>query len=417
MKQIQVLNNKETQPVMVGQVYTDMVKGGKVTVAKIENDGAITFDNGLTVSNLDAFEYKNVGTAFDDMKVEDFSIRDGQLFHKECLIELGEHIPLEVLFVYKNNGHTAIFFKAELTGNVNKEYGSLMCYDFIDKKVTVLSYYGYSKRYNGEMKLVKFTDLPFVGDTDSSLYKSMVKNSPVILQATDYRRSSSDDRSWVDPHTLPEFVRKTLKNVNDKSKTFDILTYAYCTLEYSQDDEWLLKFLFSYIEDGVLLKDVSFGFNQIDDNKFSITYFTSGLSHAKPYIDFHQAIIKYRQSDVNGGKFMLEKIKERDFSVEDFNGDLESVSCYLTNNGKSYFIVEDGGFYFTDFDGLSVGYFAIGKIALDTLKEYPHFVRLERVKGGSVLTLANDDYKTAKLKTMTTDEGERVTTLLHKTHK
>ena len=79
-----------------GFVYKDLITGQKVVVEEVK-DGVVTFDNGLSVPNLDAFELLDGTINYDLLGKESLLVKDGNLYIGDVEIETGTLYVEEVL--------------------------------------------------------------------------------------------------------------------------------------------------------------------------------------------------------------------------------------------------------------------------------------------------------------------------------
>lgn len=79
-----------------GFVYKDLITGQKVVVQEVK-DGVVTFDNGLSVPNLDAFELLDGTINYDLLGKESLLVKDGNLYIGDVEIETGTLYVEEVL--------------------------------------------------------------------------------------------------------------------------------------------------------------------------------------------------------------------------------------------------------------------------------------------------------------------------------
>ena len=82
--------------VFPGFVYKDLITGQKVVVQEVK-DGVVTFDNGLSVPNLDAFELLDGTINYDLLGKESLLVKDGNLYIGDVEIETGTLYVEEVL--------------------------------------------------------------------------------------------------------------------------------------------------------------------------------------------------------------------------------------------------------------------------------------------------------------------------------
>lgn len=80
-----------------GFVYKDFVGGELLTVEKVTDDSVI-FDNGLEVTNLDAFQLVERNYDVEDLSSRKFETEDGELFMDGVQVETGTLYVEEVLY-------------------------------------------------------------------------------------------------------------------------------------------------------------------------------------------------------------------------------------------------------------------------------------------------------------------------------
>ena len=351
-----------------GFVYKDLITGQKVVVEEVK-DGVVTFDNGTSVPNLDAFELLDGTINYDLLGKETLFVKDGNLYIGDVEVETGTLYVEEVL------DYQAPRVVLQVRAG-NSEKKKLYVYNVIDDKFFAVD--------------GLFDEILDIKKHENILIMRLKNVEQTILEESDVEKSE------VDANDLK------LATLTEDGYSFKV------------DKE---KFVFFkdgfFVEDVVLdlseeseIKEVNGNFlfiQKVNKETVSIHAFGGFIDVA---IDGPSLV---REVIISFEKIPLEDGTEEIVDVH-WNGTTTSIpdgevveSIRVTNDGNYSLLIETNeGFIYSN--NYRSPRHAKGSVAKSVIADYPYFVSLEPGTHRNVFTLANEKYEVVKLEVVKTND-------------
>lgn len=364
--------------VFPGFTYKDLISGEVLTVAAVE-EGLITFDNGLEVTSLDAFDPVNTTVnpeLLSDKKVES---KSGLLYIGGEKVETGT-LYIEEVLLYNS---PRVVLKVR---SLNKGYSEIRVYNVIDDKFfdPAIQFQNMEQVFSdGAVHIFKFSNVDKTTiDIEEVNLKQLKKDYPSVsvnISDEDVVFSNTSEiyvlfyNGFVE--TSFDFGKQTTVHSVGQVGNDIVLVYQFDTSETTVE-----------LPSTVVYADET-GRNQVGELMF--TAVTSIGEDEEVIIDGYT------------GKFKDIPLREGDA--------LEGVT--VVNDGrKSLLLITENGFIYTNNEFHPRH--AEGPVAKKAIEEYPHFVKLEAGRSRNVFVLANDKREVVKLEVVKTSDRGYTTNLI-----
>ena len=355
-----------------GFVYKDFVGGELLTVEKVTGN-SIVFDNGLEVTNLDAFELVEKDYDKIELSLKKFEAKDGELFMDGVRVETGTLYIEEILYF------TAPYVGLKVRSLEKGKY-DLFIYNFLKDRFEKTKFV-FDKVLENEEKIENLrvirllvkenvilpeekVDLACLDDkilytTDGNLYTFVYEYETILVLANGVVAYSD------------------LTNLSDKSEL----------VEY--DGKMILVQQSNIVEDLLSFQETSFNVSATNDC-ILVTEFV---------------ISPVKDEDEN-----LLDVVVKGFEISLRKGDEVKSISVTESNANSLLIVTENGFVYSN-NGFHPRH-AEGKVAKEAVKDYPYFIRLEAGTQRNVFTLANDKRETVKVEVVKTQDRGYTTNII-----
>ena len=359
-----------------GFIYKDFVGGELLTVEKVTDD-SVVFNNGLEVTNLDAFELVEKDYDKIALSLKKFEAKNGELFMDGVRVETGTLYIEEILYF------TAPYVGLKVRSLEKGKY-DLFIYNFLKDHFEKTKFV-FDKVLENEEKIENLRVLRLYVDDE------------LVIPAKE-----------VDEEELNEAEAIHYSVDTDKY----VFSYKY---------ELLLILLNGQVIEGLILNPskkselVVFGENLIlvQESDVIKNILHQGGKSIFASMDSDKTIVTEVIITPEFDGFDGEDLVDVSLLKEDVvlrKGDVvENVS--ITNSDKnSLLIVTEKGFIYSN-NGYNPRH-AEGKVAKETVKDYPYFIRLEAGTQRNVFTLANDKRETIKVEVVKTQDRGYTTNII-----
>lgn len=364
--------------VFPGFVYKDLITGQKVVVQEVK-DGVVTFDNGLSVPNLDAFELLDGTINYDLLGKESLLVKDGNLYIGDVEIETGTLYVEEVL--HYQAPRVILQVRA---GNSGKK--KLFVYNVIDDKFFAV-----------DESL--FDEILDVKKYENVLIARLKNVEQTILKESDVEAAELDpnDLKLADQTEDGYSFKVNKEKVVFFKDGFFVDAVTFDLSEKSEIKEVKDHFLF--------IQEVNKEMTSIDAPDGFIDVTVDGPSLVR------EVIISFE-------KILLEDGTEEIVDVH-WNGTTTSIpdgevveSIRVTNDGNYSLLIETNeGFIYSN--NYRSPRHAKGSVAKSVIADYPYFVSLEPGTHRNVFTLANEKYEVVKLEVVKTNDRGFTTNVIN----
>lgn len=357
-----------------GFVYKDFVGGELLTVEKV-TDNSIVFDNGLEVTNLDAFELVEKDYDKIELSLKKFEAKDGELFMDGVRVETGTLYVEEVLYT------TAPYVGLKVRSLEKGKY-DLFIYNFL-KDHFEKTKFTFDKVLENEEKIENLRVLRLYFEDEFVLPAKEVDEEDL----NEAVRHLVDEDKYVFSYKC-EFLVILLNGqviedlILNPSKKSELVVF----------DENLILVQQSDVMKDILYQDGKSIYTSIDSDKTTVT----------------EVIIIPEFDGFDGEDLIDVRLYKEDVVLR--KGDvIENISITNSNN-NSLLIVTENGFIYSN-NGYHPRH-AEGKVAKDAVKDYPYFIRLEAGTQRNVFTLANDKRETVKVEVVKTQDRGYTTNII-----
>lgn len=355
-----------------GFVYKDFVGGELLTVEKV-TDESVVFDNGLEVTNLDAFELVKLNYDSEDLSSRQFATQDGELFMDGVRVETGTLYIEEVLFT----SAPRVGLKVR---SLQEGKHDLFVYDFIKDHFAKTSVM-FDKVLENEEKIENLRVIRLLVKEETVLPEDKV-DLGLLNDKVHYTTDGNTYTFVYEFETILAFVNgnlasSTLTDVSDNSQLVEYDGELILVQQSKTTEETL-----SFQEASV---DVSVTSDRVAISEIIIS----------PVKDEDENLVNV---SVKGFDTLLRK------------GDkVESIGITNSDN-NSLLIVTEKGFIYSN-NGYNPRH-AEGKVAKEAVKDYPYFIRLEPGTQRNIFTLANDKRETVKVEVVKTQDRGYTTNII-----
>lgn len=355
-----------------GFVYKDFV-GGELLIVEKVTDESVIFDNGLEVTNLDAFELLKLNYDSEDLSSRQFDAQDGELFMDGVRVETGTLYIEEVLFT----SAPRVGLKVR---SLQEGKHDLFVYDFIKDHFAKTSVM-FDKVLENEEKIKNLRVIRLLVKEETILPESKV-DLELLNDKVHYTTDGNTYTFVYEFETILVFVNgnvvsSTLTDVSDKSQL----------VEY--DGELILVQQSKTTEETLSFQEASVDVSVTSDR-----------------VAISEVIISpVKDEDEN-----LTNVSVKGFDTLLRKGDkVESIGITNSDN-NSLLIVTEKGFVYSN-NGFTPRH-AEGKVAKEAVKDYPYFIRLKAGNHRNVFTLANDKRETIDVEVVKTQDRGYTTNII-----
>ena len=357
-----------------GFIYKDFVGGELLTVEKVTDD-SVVFNNGLKVTNLDAFELVEKDYDKIELSLKKFEAKDGELFMDGVRVETGTLYIEEVLYT------TAPYVGLKVRSLEKGKY-DLFIYNFL-KDHFEKTKFTFDKVLENEEKIENLRVLRLYFEDEFVLPAKEVDEEDL----NEAVRHLVDEDKYVFSYKC-EFLVILLNGqviedlILNPSKKSELVVF----------DENLILVQQSDVMKDILYQDGKSIYTSIDSDKTTVT----------------EVIIIPEFDGFDGEDLIDVRLYKEDVVLR--KGDvIENISITNSNN-NSLLIVTENGFIYSN-NGYHPRH-AEGKVAKDAVKDYPYFIRLEAGTQRNVFTLANDKRETVKVEVVKTQDRGYTTNII-----
>jgi hypothetical protein len=357
-----------------GFVYKDFVGGELLTVEKVTGN-SIVFDNGLEVTNLDAFELVEKDYDKIALSLKKFETKDGELFMDGVRVETGTLYIEEVLYT------TAPYVGLKVRSLEKGKY-DLFIYNFLKDHFEKTNFV-FDKVLENEEKIENLRVLRLYFE-DELVVPAKEVDEEDLNEAV---RHLADEDKYVFSYK-GEFLVILLNGQVIK----DLILNPSKKSELVVFDENLILVQQSDVVKDILYQDGKSIYTSIDSDKTTVT----------------EVIITPEFDGFDGEDLIDVRLSKEDVVLrkEDV---VENISITNSNN-NSLLIVTKNGFIYSN-NGYHPRH-AEGKVAKEAVKDYPYFIRLEAGTQRNIFTLANDKRETVKVEVVKTQDRGYTTNII-----
>lgn len=352
-----------------GFVYKDLITGQKVVVQEVK-DGVITFDNGLSVPNLDAFELLDGTINYDLLGKESLLVKDGNLYIGDVEIETGTLYVEEVL--HYQAPRVILHVRA---GNSGKK--KLFVYNVIDDK-----FFAVDESLFDEILDVKKYENVLIARL-KNIEQTILKESDVEAAELD----PDDLKLAVQTEDGYSFKVDTEKFVLFKDGFF-VEAATFVLSEKSEIKEVKNNFLF--------IQEVNKEMISIDAPDGFIDVTVDGPSLVR------EVIISFAKILLEDGTEEIVDVYRKGSTVSIPDGEVVENIRVTNDENHSLLIETNEGFIYSN--NYRSPRHAKGSVAKSVIADYPYFVSLEPGTHRNVFTLANEKYEVVKLEVVKTND-------------
>lgn len=357
-----------------GFVYKDFVGGELLTVEKVTDD-SVVFNNGLKVTNLDAFELVEKDYDKIELSLKKFEAKDGELFMDGVRVETGTLYIEEVLYT------TAPYVGLKVRSLEEGKY-DLFIYNFLKDRFEKTKFV-FDKVLENEEKIDNLRVLRLYVDDELVLPAKEIDEEG-LNEAVHHL---VDEDKYVFSYKYELLVILLNGQVIE-----DLILNPSKKSELVVFDENLILVQQSDVVKDILYQGGKSIYTSIDSDKTTVT----------------EVIITPEFDGFDGEDLVDVRLSKEDVLLR--KGDVvENVSITNSNN-NSLLIVTENGFIYSN-NGYHPRH-AEGKVAKDAVKDYPYFIRLEAGTQRNVFTLANDKRETIKVEVVKTQDRGYTTNII-----
>ena len=359
-----------------GFVYKDFVGGELLSVEKV-TDNSIVFDNGLEVTNLDAFELVEKDYDKIALSLKKFEAKDGELFMDGVRVETGTLYIEEVLYT------TAPYVGLKVRSLEKGKY-DLFIYNFLKDHFEKTKFV-FDKVLENEEKIGNLRVIRLYVDDKLAVPAKEVDEEE--LNETEALHYSVDADKYVFSYKYELLVILLNGQVIE-----DLFLNPSKKSELVVFDENLILVQQSDVMKDILYQGGKSISASIDSDKTTVT----------------EVIITPEFDSFDGEDLVDVSLLKEDVVLR--KGDsVEHIS--ITNSDyNSLLIVTESGFVYSN-NGFHPRH-AEGKVAKEAIKDYPYFIRLEAGSNRNVFTLANDKRETIKVEVVKTQDRGYTTNII-----
>lgn len=359
-----------------GFVYKDFVGGELLTVEKVTDD-SIVFNNGLEVTNLDAFELVEKDYDKVELSLKKFEAKDGELFMDGVRVETGTLYVEEVLYV------TAPYVGLKVRSLEKGKY-DLFIYNFLKDHFEKTKFV-FDKVLENEEKIENLRVIRLYDNAELAIPAKEVDEEE--LNEAEALHYSVDADKYVFSYKYELLLILLNGQVIE-----DLILNPSKKSELVVFDENLILVQESDVIKNILHQGGKSIFTSMDSDKTIVT----------------EVIITPEFDGFDGEDLIDVSLLKEDVVLR--KGDVvESIS--ITNSNKnSLLIVTEKGFIYSN-NGYNPRH-AEGKVAKEAVKDYPYFIRLEPGTQRNIFTLANDKRETVKVEVVKTQDRGYTTNII-----
>lgn len=359
-----------------GFVYKDFVGGELLTVEKV-TDNSIVFDNGLEVTNLDAFELVEKDYDKIALSLKKFKVKDGELFMDGVRVETGTLYIEEILYF------TAPYVGLKVRSLEKGKY-DLFIYNFLKDHFEKTKFV-FDKVLENKEKIENLRVLRLYVDDELAIPAKEVDEEE--LNEAEAIHYSVDADKYVFSYKYELLVIMLNGQVIE-----DLFLNPSKKSELVVFDENLILVQQSDVMKDILYQGGKSISASIDSDKTTVT-----------------EVIITPEFDSFDGEVLVDVSLLKEDVVLRKGDSVESIS--ITNSGNnSLLIVTEKGFIYSN-NGYNPRH-AEGKVAKEAVKDYPYFIRLEAGSNRNVFTLANDKRETIKVEVVKTQDRGYTTNII-----
>lgn len=357
-----------------GFVYKDFVGGELLTVEKVTDD-SVVFNNGLKVTNLDAFELVEKDYDKIELSLKKFEAKDGELFMDGVRVETGTLYVEEVLYT------TAPYVGLKVRSLEKGKY-DLFIYNFL-KDHFEKTKFTFDKVLENEEKIENLRVLRLYFE-DELVVPAKEVDEEDLNEAV---RHLVDEDKYVFSYKC-EFLVILLNGqviedlILNPSKKSELVVF----------DENLILVQQSDVVKDILYQGGKSIYTSIDSDKTTVT----------------EVIIIPEFDGFDGEDLIDVRLYKEDVVLR--KGDVVENISITNSNNNSLLIVTENGFIYSN-NGYHPRH-AEGKVAKEAVKDYPYFIRLEAGTQRNVFTLANDKRETVKVEVVKTQDRGYTTNII-----
>lgn len=357
-----------------GFIYKDFVGGELLTVEKVTDD-SVVFNNGLKVTNLDAFELVEKDYDKIELSLKKFEAKDGELFMDGVRVETGTLYVEEVLYT------TAPYVGLKVRSLEKGKY-DLFIYNFL-KDHFEKTKFTFDKVLENEEKIENLRVLRLYFE-DELVVPAKEVDEEDLNEAV---RHLVDEDKYVFSYKC-EFLVILLNGqviedlILNPSKKSELVVF----------DENLILVQQSDVVKDILYQGGKSIYTSIDSDKTTVT----------------EVIIIPEFDGFDGEDLIDVRLYKEDVVLR--KGDVVENISITNSNNNSLLIVTENGFIYSN-NGYHPRH-AEGKVAKEAVKDYPYFIRLEAGTQRNVFTLANDKRETVKVEVVKTQDRGYTTNII-----
>lgn len=359
-----------------GFVYKDFVGGELLTVEKVTDDSVI-FDNGLEVTNLDAFQLVERNYDVEDLSSRKFETEDGELFMDGVQVETGTLYVEEVLYATGS----LVGLKVR---SLEKGKFDFFIYDFVQDHFTKTKVV-FEDVLENEEKLKNIRVLRFYNEEETVVPADKVDKSQL--------RDNMHYSNYGDTYKF-EYAYETLVVLQGGSANEVLTLLPSKKSELVVFDEKLILVQQTQLGQDTLRFDEKFLNVSLDSDRIVVTEFV-----ITPVMDsFGDEEKTLVDIEIDVENIVLRK------------GDTVEHISITNSDYNSLLIVTESGFVYSN--NRFHPRHAEGKVAKEAVKDYPYFIRLEAGTQRNVFTLANDKRETIKVEVVKTQDRGYTTNII-----
>ena len=356
-----------------GFVYKDFVGGELLTVEKVTDD-SVVFNNGLEVTNLDAFELVEKDYDKIALSLKKFEAKNGELFMDGVRVETGTLYIEEILYF------TAPYVGLKVRSLEKGKY-DLFIYNFLKDHFEKTKFV-FDKVLENKEKIENLRVLRLYVDDELAIPAKEVDEEE--LNEAEAIHYSVDADKYVFSYKYELLVIMLNGQVIE-----DLFLNPSKKSELVVFDENLIL-----VQQSDVMKDILY----------------QGGKSISASIDSDKTTVIITPEFVSfDGEVLVDVSLLKEDVVLRKGDSVESIS--ITNSGNnSLLIVTEKGFIYSN-NGYNPRH-AEGKVAKEAVKDYPYFIRLEAGSNRNVFTLANDKRETIKVEVVKTQDRGYTTNII-----
>lgn len=359
-----------------GFVYKDFVGGELVTVEKV-TENSVTFDNGLEVTSLDAFDLVERNYDVEELSSRKFETKDGELFMEGSRVESGTLYVEEVLYV--TGSCVGLKVRSLQEGKFD-----FFIYNFVRDRF-LSSKFVFDKILENEEKIKNIRVLRLYNEETVTIPADEVD----VSQLRDGMHYSECGDVYKFEYAYEKVIVLQGGGFNNAvtllpSKKSELVVF---------DEQLILVQQSELAEETLCFNDNSFDVS-FDNDRIVVTEVIITPVMDK-FGDEEESLV---DTEVDVVSTVLRK------------GDaVEHVSITNSDN-NSLLIVTEKGFIYSN-NGYNPRY-AEGKVAKAAVEDYPYFIRLEAGTQRNCFTFANDKRETVKVEVVKTQDRGYTTNII-----